>query len=50
LGRKVAGGPCYRLENYLTPEMVQRIELLAARKKIDICELIGEAFAEYLSK
>lgn len=49
-GRKVAGGPCYRLENYLTPEMVERIELLAVRKKIDICQLIGEVFAEYLSK
>jgi len=30
--------------------MVGRIELSAARKKIDICQLIGEVFAEYLSK
>jgi len=49
-GRGVPGGPCYRLEDCLTPEMVKKIELLAVQKNMDICKLIREIFTEYLSK
>jgi len=49
-GRGVPGGPFYRLEDCLTPEMVKKMELLAVQKNMDICKLIREIFTQYLSK
>jgi len=49
-GRKLGGGPCYRLENYLTAEIITRIEISAEEKNVDIGELIRGIFTDYLSR
>jgi hypothetical protein len=49
-GRNVSSGPCFRLENCLTPEIVKKMKLLAVQKNMEIPQLIREIFTEYLSK